>query len=269
LNEADRDEVRAFLNVRPVHTVVIGGFISDHGMQSPLNRGTFFGYRSKSGQLEGVALLGHSTLIEARTDEAMMAFAMTAKLERIPIHLIMSEHDEALKFWQHYAGTSRPRLTCTELLFETVFPMLVRECDWEVRPARADEIEQIAVAHAEVAFIETGVDPLARDRKGFLSRVARRIDRQRVFVVVENGKLLFKADIIAESEGIIYLEGIYVSPEMRGKGVGPQCLSRLNQILLRRSERICMLSNQSFTHAHRSFQKAGYRVTGRTTTLFT
>ena len=130
------------------------------------------------------------------------------------------------------------------------------------------EIEQIAEAHAEVTFLETGVDPMVRDRKGFMERVARRIEMGRTFLVFDGGKLLFKADIIAEADGIVYLEGIYVAPDARGKGVGSKCLSRLTRMLLDRAEKICMLSNVRFENAHRSFENAGYRVTGRCTTLF-
>jgi len=268
LTSDDITEVREFLNVRPVHTVVMASFIRDNGIESELNRGTFYGYRDLDGELEGVALIGHSTLIESRSEAAMLAFAQQARSDRAHINLVMSEHDDALKFWQYYAGTSKPRLTCTELLFETAFPMLVRECEWDVRPANIEELEQIADAHAEVAFIETGKDPSVTDREGFLKRVARRIEMGRTFVVFERGKLLFKADIIAEADGIAYLEGIYVASELRGQGIGSKCLSKLNLVLLERFDRICMLSNEKFKNAHRSFTKAGYRVTGRCTTLF-
>jgi len=198
----------------------------------------------------------------------MVAFAQQAKTDRTAINLIMSEHDAALDFWKSYAGSSQPRLNYTELLFETAFPMMVQQCEHDVRLAAPEEIEQIAEAHAEVVFIESGRDPLATDREGFMQRVARRIEMGRTFVVFENGKLVFKADIVAEADGIVYLEGIYVAPESRGKGIGTRCLSKLNLMLLERAERICMLSNERFTGAHRSFEKAGYRVTGRCTTLF-
>ena len=268
LGEMDTQEVLTFLNVRPVHTVVMAGFIRDNGIVSDLNRGCFYGYRDREGKLEGVALLGHSTLIEAHSEDAMLAFAKKAQQDRTAINLIMSEHDDALKFWRYYAGAAEPRLNCTELLLETGFPMLVRDCGWDVRSARPEEIEQVAKAHAEVAFIETGSDPMVRDKEGFLERAARRIEMGRTFVVFENGKLLFKADIIAEADGIIYLEGIYVASDRRGEGIGSACLSRLTLMLLERAERICTLSNMAFEHAHRSYQKAGYRITGRCATLF-
>ena len=268
LTSEDIAEVMAFLNVRPVHTVVMASFIRDNGIESELNRGTFHGYRNCEGTLEGVALLGHTTLVEARSEDAIYAFANKARTSRVAINLIMSEDDDASKFWQYYAGEAKPRLTCTELLFESTYPMLVRDCEYRIRQAAVDELMPVAEAHAEVAFLESGSDPLVKDREGFLKRTARRIEMGRTFVVFENGKLLFKADIIAEADGIIYLEGVYVDPDSRGKGIGAKCLSKLTLMLTGRADKVCMLSNLNFEAAHKSFAKAGFKISGRCTTLF-
>src|SRR3954463_12161453 len=74
LTEEDRTEVLAFLAERSIHTVCMTGFIRDNGLISPYNRGTFYGCRNSEGRLEGVALIGHATLIEARTERAMREF---------------------------------------------------------------------------------------------------------------------------------------------------------------------------------------------------
>src|SRR6266566_9267568 len=80
LIEAERAEVVAFLAERPIHTVVMAGLIRDNGLVSEHNRGTFYACRNSEGRLEGVALMGHATLVEARTRPAMEAFALTAQL---------------------------------------------------------------------------------------------------------------------------------------------------------------------------------------------
>jgi len=269
LTDADRAETLAFLALRPVHTVVMTSFINDNGVESTLNRGQFFGYRDANGKLEGVALIGHTTLIEARSLDAIRAFAVIAREPETPIYIIMSDGENAKTFWQHYAGPVRqPRVTCTELLFELNFPFLVTDCKWDLRLARMDELEQIAEAQGEVAFIESGVNPIIKDREGFLKRVARRIEQERIFVVVEDGKLVFKADIIAETSEAIYLEGIYVAEEYRGQGVGSNCLAAMSQQLLSRVAHVSLLSNVAFHGAHRSFAKAGYKNTDQCTTLF-
>jgi GNAT superfamily N-acetyltransferase len=269
LTNDDANEVSKFLKVRPVHTVVMSSFIKDNGLVSEDNRGKFYGYRNEAGELTGVALIGHTTLIEARSEDALTAFAIIARSSENPIHIMMSEGNAIENFWERYKQDgSQPRLSFTEKLFEIKIPFLVQECEWDVRLADVSEVEQIAEAHAEVAFIESGVNPRERDPEGFIKRCIRRIEKQRTFVVIEDGKLVFKADIVAETDDVIYLEGIYVSPEYRGRGIGPKCLSHLSSKLIHRVENICMLSNLAFKAAHRSFEKAGYSSTDEYTTLF-
>jgi GNAT superfamily N-acetyltransferase len=269
LAEGELEEVLRFLSVRPVHTVVMTSFINDNGLRSELNRGKFFGYRNAEGRLEGVALIGHSTLIEARSDAALKAFAFKAKRSETPIHLIMSHGTAAETFWKYYGdGVSEPRLTCVERLFEVSFPFMVRTGQAGIRPAKMEELMQVAEAQAEIAFMECGVDPMKKDREGFLNRVARRILQGRVFVVFEGDTLVFKADIIAETDHVAYLEGIYVAPEYRGKGIGSACLADLTLNLMNRVENVCLLSNAEFENAHKSYLKAGFKATDECTTLF-
>ena len=269
LQPENTQEVLNFLTVRPVHTVVMASFINDNGIVSELNRGKFYGYRNVSGTLEGVALIGHSTLVEARSDKALKALAITARTAETPIHLIMSSGNAAATFWRHLTdGVTQPRLTCTEALFEIAFPFAVQKSEWRIENARMEHLLPVAEAQAEVAFLESGVDPMIRDREGFLKRVARRIEQNRVFIVTDGDLLVFKADIIAETEDVIYLEGVYVAPGYRGRDIGSKCLSMLSLELLNRVENICLLSNVDFEGAHKSFLKAGYKNTDFCTTLF-
>ena len=269
LRQEDTKEVLNFLSFRPVHTVVMTSWITDNGIVSELNRGKFYGYRNISGVLEGVALIGHSTLVEARSDKALKTLAITAKTSETPIHLIMSSGTAAETFWQHMTdGLTEPRLTCVEELFQVAFPFAVQESEWEIKNATMEHLLPVAEAQAEVAFMESGVDPMLKDRDGFLKRVARRIEKDRVFIVTDGDQLVFKADIIAETEDVIYLEGVYVNEKYRGREIGSMCLSKLSLQLLNRVENICLLSNIDFEGAHKSFVKAGYKNTDRCTTLF-
>lgn len=269
LKAEDTKEVLDFLSVRPVHTVVMTSFINDNGIVSEMNRGKFYGYRNISGTLEGVALIGHSTLVESRSDKALQALAFTARTTETPIHLIMSSNNVAGTFWKYLSGGNNdPMLVCTEALFEISFPFAVQQSEWQIQNAEMSHLLPVAEAQAEVAFIECGVNPMLKDREGFLMRVARRIEQNRVFVVLDGDELVFKADIIAETDDVIYLEGVYVAPQYHGRNIGSKCLSSLSLELLKRVENICLLSNIDFVGAHKSFLKAGYKNTDLCTTLF-
>src|ERR1051326_1593437 len=75
LTGKDEAETLSFLAERPIHTVCMMGMILENGLVSSSNRGDFYACRDAEGQLEGVALIGHATLIEARSDAALEAFA--------------------------------------------------------------------------------------------------------------------------------------------------------------------------------------------------
>src|SRR5689334_24773251 len=97
----DEGEVLDFLAERPAHTVVMSGLIRDNGFESPFNRGTFYACRNSEGRLAGVALIGHATFVEARTDSALRAFAALAQKEH-DAHLILGEQRLIHRFWGHY-----------------------------------------------------------------------------------------------------------------------------------------------------------------------
>lgn len=269
LTEADKQEVLEFLKVRPVHTVVMTSFIHDNGMESASNRGSFYGYRNFAGNLEGVALIGHTTLVEVRSDDALTTLALKARESETPIHIMMSDGNSIESFWQYYSNNDQqPRLVCEERLFEIKHPVMVREAVEGLRLATAEELIPIAEAHAEVAFEESGVNPLEKDREGFLKRVLRRIEQGRIWVVFNEDKLVFKSDIVAETTEVMYLEGIYVNPEYRGKGIGANCLSQLSRTLLEKVKHVCLLSNVDFQQAHHAYLKAGFKSKDCCVTMF-
>ena len=106
LREGQESEVIEFLRQRPIHTVAMISLIHDNGLESPLNRGTFYGCRDLNGQLEGVALVGHATLMETVSDRALRALARVAR-DYSSTHMIMGEQDRVAEFWASYAETGR------------------------------------------------------------------------------------------------------------------------------------------------------------------
>lgn len=252
-----------------MHTVVTTSFIQDNGLEAADNRGKFYGYRNTQGTLEAVALIGHTTLVESRSEDSLAAFALVARESETPIHILMADGKTTETFWRYFSNMDqKPRLVCTELLFELSFPFLVQNCDWDVRLAKLEELEEIAEAHAAVAFMESGVCPMQKDLAGFLRRCRKRIKKGRTFVVFKNGKFVFKADVVAETVETAYLEGIYVAPEFRNQNIGSSCLAKLSLHLLNQYSHLCLLSNIEFKKAHRSYAKAGYQNTGQCQTIF-
>lgn len=268
LCEEERNEVLNFLAERPLHTVCMAGLIRDNGVVSPHNRGIFYGCRNSEGRLEGVALVGHHTLIETRTRRAVREFALVAQVHP-RIHLILGESEMVEQFWNDYADEGQQmRLACRELLFDMRQEVTTHGVDAELRLAVPEDLELLVPVHAAMAEAESGVNPLSVDPEGFRKRYLRRIEMKRVWVLVEDGRLVFKAEIQADTPDVIYLEGVWVCPQERGTGRGRKLLRQLCRELLARTNSICVLVNEVDERAQRFYRMCNFKLRSVYDTLF-
>ncbi len=260
-------EVLAFLAKRPIHTVIMAGMIRDNGLMSPLNRGSFYACRDTAGQLEGVTLIGHITMVETFSDEALQLFARLAQ-KHLHAHVIIGEEEKVERFWEFYgtAGQSR-RLMCREWLFEQRWPVEVLE-PVNLRRATLADIEQIMPVHAQMAFEECGINPLGKDPVGFRERVAYRIEKGRIWTFRDQGQLVCKGDVVSDTPEQIYLEGVYVNPQYRGQGYGVRFISQLGRTLLAKTGSLSVLVNEQNRAAQLFYQKAGYKLRGYYDTIY-
>lgn len=273
LGARSQAETQAFLSERPVHAVNLLSLLRDNGLVSPHNRGTFYGYRDERGRLEGVALIGHATLFEARTPRALRALARAAQRTG-GLHMMLGEAEPVADFWAQYrAGAHQPmRRACRELLFE-----LGRAASRDTsathataapRLATLEDLSLVMPVQARMAEDESGVDPRASDPEGFRRRCERRIERGRTWVVTEGGRLVFKAEVMADAGAVVYLEGVHVGEGQRGRGRGIDCLSWLTGELLRRAGSVCVLVNEKNRPAQALYRRAGFRLLGHYDTIF-
>lgn len=268
LADDEKSEVLQFLSQRAIHTVSMMSLIHDNGLESPYNRGTFYGCRDTNGQLEGVALVGHATLLETVSDRALALLAQVA--QQCPTtHLIMGEKERVADFWLHYASAGRrQRLACREWLYELTWPIAARETITGLRRATAAELELVMPVQAELACAESGVNPLQIDPQGFRARCLRRIEQGRTWVVVQNDQLIFKAEVISKTSAVVYLEGVWVRDEERNTGNGVRFMNELTHKLLEETKSICLLVNETNKRAQNFYRKCGFRFRATYETIF-
>jgi ribosomal protein S18 acetylase RimI-like enzyme len=261
-------ESLAFLAERPALTFAMAGWIRENGVLSPHNRGTFFASRNEIGHLDGIALIGHNTLFEARSEAALNAFAEIA-MNCPNVFRVLGEWDKVDRFMEPFRRYGRTvRLECREHLFEKRWPVEILDPIPGLRLATPAELDLVAPVQAGMAFEECGVNPMEKDPTGFRQRCARRIQNGNTFVWVEGGRLIFKAEIVAETPEVVYLEGIWVNPAERGKNYGQRCLSQLVRDLLNRAPSVSLMVNQKFERALNFYQKAGFKFINYMDTVY-
>lgn len=262
------EEVLGFLSERPLHTVSMMEMILENGLVSPLNRGDFYAARDDAGRINGVAIIGHATLIEARTDKALKAFAHLAQ-QNTRTHLIRIEKEKTERFLNYFkTAEPAPRHVCREILFVQREFINESEPVSELRPATLDDLDLVLEVNAQMIEGECGVNPLQTDPAGFRKRTARRVEHGRIWVWIKDGRLIFKTDIISATPQAAYLEGVYVNSQERGKGYGLRCFTQLSNHLLKSTKSLCLLVNENNQAAINFYHKAGYTPEGCYDTVY-
>ena len=256
LHEEDRDEVMSLLHRDPVQSVILRGLILDHGLCAPELRGSFYGYYENN-QLVGVALIGHQIVVFG-VDEALPYFAHKAVEVKARGYLMLGPQAQIEALWNHLAQQGRAtRRVSAQRLYVCQKP---RQTPDRLQLLRANfaELDVIVDAQAEMALEESGLDPRLSDLAGFRHRIAERIERKRVWVKIEEGKVIFKADLFSDTPETVYLEGIWVHPEYRQRGIAKSCMEELVQRLLKDHQAVCLIANEEETAAHRVYEHAGF-----------
>lgn len=268
LTSESEAEVLTFLAERPIHTVCMAGMILENGLVSPLNRGDFYACRDEAGQMEGVAFIGHATFIEARSEATLEAFANLAQ-HNTRAHLIRGEQEMIERFLSYFMPIGfKPKLICRELLYVQRESVPAREPVNNLRPATLDDLELVLEVNAAMIYEECGVNPLQSDQAGFRQRTARRIQQGRIWVWVEDGRLIFKTDVISATPEVMYLEGVHINSQERGKGYGLRCFTQLCNHLLQHTKSLCLLVNERNQTAISFYGKAGYEQQGCYDTIY-
>lgn len=136
---------------------------------------------------------------------------------------------------------------------------------------RARPGEESAVFPAAVAMFreEVGVDPTRGDGgRSYANRVADLIRTGRTYVVVENGLVVFKADVGAIFGTVAQVHGVWVRPEHRRRGLGRAAMAQLvTQVREDFAPDVSLYVNDYNEPARRAYAAAGFTQIGELSTI--
>jgi predicted GNAT family acetyltransferase len=89
-----------------------------------------------------------------------------------------------------------------------------------------------------------------------------------VWVLTNGRRLIFKLDVIADTPDAAYIEGVYVTREERGKGVGRSCINAVADKLLDHSKAIYLFVEKENTRTIAFYLKLGFDIAGNYDLLY-
>ena len=137
---------------------------------------------------------------------------------------VFGPREEVEGIWQHlepHWGPARAVRVRQPLLVSDRLPSsLGVPLDPRVRPARIDEVDLVLPAAEHMFTAEIGYPPYRGNDRGYRASLASLAARGHTYVVVEDGRVVFKTDIGSLALGCAQLQGVWLAPELRGRGPG-------------------------------------------------
>ena len=137
-----------------------------------------------------------------------------------------------------------------------------------VRRVRVDELDAYLVAAIDMFIGEVGVDPRAGDGgRGYRRRVANLIAAGRAFARFERGQVVFKAEIGSQSPAVAQIQGVWVHPEWRGRGLGTAGTASVATAVVHGGRIASLYVNNYNSIARSAYARVGFREVGTFATV--
>ena len=224
LDEGDEAAVLRLLSTDPVATCVVAGRVEAVGT-SPRALGAPLWGLGDGGDLDAVCLAGANLIPFARPGAeraAATAFADRGRRAGRRCSTIVGPATAVGPLWDRLEtawGPPRDVRPQQPLLAIDGPPAVPAEP--RVRPVRSVELDTLLPAAVAMFTEEVGVSPLRVDGgAGYRARLAELVRAGRSLAWIERGEVLFKAEIGAVSRSACQVQGVWVAPSHRGRGIG-------------------------------------------------
>jgi predicted GNAT family acetyltransferase len=259
MRRGEESLVLDILKDRPVENVMLMGLVTEHGLESPENRGTFYGCFSQE-HLTGVALIGHHVLLSGSAESAE-SFAQAAQRSHASqIRVVLGEQPLASEFCRRLALLT-DLVAYRNARYFLLALTHVEESEMQgdhLRLATPDEVCAIEEMNIDAFREMNGSNPATCDPVGFRQRISSRVAADRVWVVADEAGIAFKAEVVRETGGVVYLEAIITRPDIRGSGLGSQALHSLSRRLLSGRQAVCLLADADNPRTINFYRKVGF-----------
>jgi predicted GNAT family acetyltransferase len=266
LLEPDRlDEALAVLNREPVHNAFVTSRVRSAGLDPHRLGGEMWGWYHR-GRLESLCYAGANLVPLCAGPEAVRDFAARARRQGRRCSSIVGPSGPTAALWSYlepHWGPARDVRPHQPLMITDRMPRDVAP-DPLVRRVRKDEMELIMPACVAMFTEEVGVSPLAGDGGlVYQARVAELVGSGRAFARVEGGHVVFKAEIGAATPQACQIQGVWVSPEHRGRGLSETGMAAVLRYALREiSPVVSLYVNDYNTAARAAYRRVGFREAG-------
>jgi len=226
--------------------------------------------RLRDGWLHSALVLGANAMPVATTPESRAVLAQAATGMGAGVSSVVGPREEVLDLWRHLAPGWRPARevrSCQPLLALAGPPRTVP--DPRVRLVRVEEVDLLVPAATAMFLEEVGVPPSTPSTAAaYRARLAQTVRAGWAFARVDGDRIVFKAEVGALSHGVCQVQGVWVAPDQRGRGLGTAAMAAVVAACQARIAPVVSLYVNDFNVAARAlYQRVGFTAVGEFATV--
>jgi hypothetical protein len=262
LDERDAAEVLEVLGRDPVANVFVTSRVEALGLDPWRLGAEMWGYADRStARLIALCYSGANLVPVGELPEAVRAFAERARRQGRRCSSIVGPRDAVAPMWRYllpHWGEARD-VRPDQPLMATTRPAAVPG-DERVRRVRPDEVDVLLPACVAMFTEEVGVPPDSGDGGAmYRSRVAEIVASGRAFALFEGKRVVFKAEIGAATQAACQVQGVWVDPALRGRGIGTAGMATVvNEALTSIAPIVSLYVNDYNVPARQAYAKVGF-----------
>ncbi|WSY39269.1 GNAT family N-acetyltransferase [Embleya sp. NBC_00888] len=265
LDGTDLSAVQALLDRDPVTNVFVASRVRLAGVDPWRLGGELWGYY-QSGRLTSLCYAGANLVPVEAGPDAIRSFAERARRQGRRCSSIVGPAEAAADLWRLLEPVWGPARDVRPIQPLMVADQPSREvaADPLVRRVRPDELDLMMPACVAMFTEEVGVSPLIGDGGTlYRARVAELIAGGRAFARIEEGRVVFKAEIGAVTRHACQIQGVWVAPERRGEGLSEIGMAAVLRHALSEVAPIASLYVNSYNGpARAAYRRVGFAETG-------
>jgi len=264
LRPEDLPAVTDLLTRDPVTDVFVASRVEAVGLDPARLGGEMWGF-AVDGYLESLCHAGANMVPVQAGPEAVRAFAERARRQGRRCASIVGERDAVAGMWAELAPAWGParEVRDPQPLMSIAGPPAVPP-DPEVRRVRPHELDILVPACVAMFTEEVGISPLGADGgASYRSRIAELVGAGRAFARIQDGRVIFKAELGSVSSAACQVQGVWVPPDLRGRGLASPGMAAVAE-LAREAAPLVSLYVNDFNHAARAtYRRVGFDDVGQ------
>lgn len=270
LSRADLADAVRILSSNPVENAFVAARVRSAGVDAASLGCPIWGFE-KDGVLRSLCHAG-SNLVPVNADsEAVAAFADFAGRDRM-CSSIIGPSEMVLQLWRLlserwgscWTDIREARRHQPVMAIETdpVVPP-----DPRVRRVTLDAWDAYYHAAVEMYTEEIGVSPLQGNPAGYRFYVRQLITSGRAFAIMDGPRVIFKADLGSVSPDVCQVQGVWLEPALRGRGIAPPAMAAVVALARQATPTVSLYVNDFNLPARATYARVGFRTVGEFATI--